>query len=269
MTYDHPELTPAGRVLINEAHRRERLDRRIRMSNTILVITLVVFLIFGAYIWARVAAASEAAAERDHAIEIIQSKLKDVCQETPKRKLASEAKRTCTLAERDQLPPEIVQIQGPEGPQGPQGPRGERGPGPTKAQVRQAVQLYCARQPGGDCVGPGPTQAEVVAAVTEFCADGRCRGPQGSTGPQGEKGEPGPDPTPEQIREAVAAYCGGETEPCQGEKGEKGDPGKPPDTMTFTTEPEGRVYECTRDGGTAEDPQYSCSQTSGPGSGPA
>lgn len=235
-THNNPELTPTGRVLVDEAHKRERLDRRIKASNTLLVVTLVVFVAFGIYLVARMASASEAAAERDYAIEIIQSKLKDVCAETPKRELARETKRTCHLAERNQLPPEIIEIQGPEGPEGPQGPqgaqgiqgpRGERGPGPTLAQVRQAVQLYCSRQPGGSCEGPGPTQQEVIAAVTEFCADGRCRGPQGEIGAEGPQGERGPAPTAEQIRAVVNEYCaeqpGGS---CEGPKGEQGDEGE-------------------------------------------
>ena len=296
-----PHMTPVGRELAQEAHARITLDRRIVVLNAILIAMLLLLLVFGVYIWTRVASASEHAAERDAAIELIQAQLRDVCQETPNKELDDEARRNCVLAEQDKLPPEIRTIIGPEGPagiqglpglpgeQGKRGPRGIQGPSPTPEQVSAAVHRYCLAQPGGSCEGAGPSEAEVLAAVTAFCADGRCRGSDGtdgSDGADGADGERGPGPTDQQVAEAVAAYCAGQpggscegatgpqgdsgqpgTDGQDGQDGQDGEPGEPPFSWTFTTEPEGREYRCTRDENYTRDrPTYSCEQTSGPSS---
>lgn len=117
---------------------------------------------------------------------------------------------------------------------GPQGEPGPRGPGPSNAQIAQAVASYCAAT--GACAGRGPTTAQVAAAVATYCtANGDCRGPQGDTGkpgrsvtgPKGEVGAAGPPPTSGQVADAVAAYCAdGRCRGAQGEPGPAGPPGK-------------------------------------------
>lgn len=114
------------------------------------------------------------------------------------------------------------------GEQGIPGVPGATGPGPTTAQVQQAVTDYCDAH--GDCKG-GPTQAQVAAAVLTYCKGDKCVGPAGPTGPAGEdatgkpgaSGAPGRAPTADEISDAVAAYCS--TGVCRGPKGDTGPAG--------------------------------------------
>lgn len=125
------------------------------------------------------------------------------------------------------------------GRQGETGATGATGPGPTTAQVENAVTAYCADHSG--CKG-GPTQAQVAAAVVSYCKGDNCvgaTGPSGSpgaaiTGPSGASGEPGkdatgvqgpqgPGPTADQVADAVNAYCANGA--CRGPKGDTGDTG--------------------------------------------
>lgn len=137
---------------------------------------------------------------------------------------------------------------GAEGQKGEKGDTGERGPGPTAAQVNQAVATWCS---GGRCIGK-PTTAQVLAAVATICAGGTCDGTDGTNGENGDPGVDGQNATPEQIATAVAAYCADDN--CRGAKGDKGDKGEPgtsayPFSFTFTipsrnpVEPD-RTYEC-------------------------
>jgi hypothetical protein len=106
----------------------------------------------------------------------------------------------------------VVQPSSLPGSKGVPGARGAAGPGPTAAQVADAVAIYCAGH--NACVG-GPTSAQVAVAVRGYCAAGQCRGPagEGATGSAGKNGadgpvgQQGPAPTDDQITAAVASYC--------------------------------------------------------------
>lgn len=117
------------------------------------------------------------------------------------------------------------------GLQGETGATGAAGPGPTTAQVANAVTDYCAKHEG--CKG-GPTQAQVAAAVLTYCKGDQCDGPTGkpgddatgkpgASGSPGASGEPGRAPTADEISDAVADYCA--TGACTGPKGDVGDTG--------------------------------------------
>lgn len=108
------------------------------------------------------------------------------------------------------------------GPSGAPGPTGETGPGPTQAQVVQALSTFCAVN---DCT-PTPTVAQVAAAISDFCTDGSCRGEDGADGKDGADGAAGRPPTSEEVATAVAAYCAdGSCRGADGAKGDKGDKG--------------------------------------------
>jgi hypothetical protein len=143
------------------------------------------------------------------------------------------------------------------------GPVGERGPGPTAAEIGQAVASYCAAR--GGCRGPegaaGPsvTPAQVASAVATYCdANGDCRGPVGVPGPAGSpgvEGEPGedstvpgpegprgpegpqgPGPSEEQVAAAVATYCAAlDGGTCKGDTGDVGATGPPGVSVAQTT----------------------------------
>lgn len=112
------------------------------------------------------------------------------------------------------------------------GPSGPAGPGPTREQVRAAVQeMFDTGEFDGEDGRP-PTDAELDAAVERYCAEDTCDGEDGSDGAKGDVGDTGPQgpgPTPDQIRIALEAYCaaqpGGSCEGATGERGEKGDAG--------------------------------------------
>ena len=117
---------------------------------------------------------------------------------------------------------------GPAGPAGAAGAQGERGPqgivGPTGP--------------------PGPTgPSGAPGADGQSGANGQdgARGPSGLPGPSGSPGPPGPT---------------GPSGP-PGPRGESGARGAPPATWTWT-DSVGRRQSCTRSGGSADAPQYSC-----------
>jgi len=109
------------------------------------------------------------------------------------------------------------------------GPRGSRGPGPSSAQIEDAVTSYCAVH--FECVG-APSRAQVAAAVRAYCRAGACRGAAGRnatgapgpSGASGASGEPGRPPTNEEISDAVTVYCTSHGD-CTGPAGPKGDAG--------------------------------------------
>lgn len=126
-------------------------------------------------------------------------------------------------------------LRGKQGLTGATGPRGARGPSVSRAQVDRAVVAYCS---SGVCNGHAPTKAQVAQAVRLYCdARGKCKGdvgPQGAPGPQGDTGPQGPSPTDAQVKDAVDAYCE-DHDGCrgpQGDTGPKGDTGPqgPPGT---------------------------------------
>jgi hypothetical protein len=158
------------------------------------------------------AVADEAEAERDEAVAAIE----DLCAQV---KLLG---RTC--------------VEDPSEFQGAEGPEGPPGPGPTDAQVYEAVADYLAAHP---VTADGPSSAEIAAAVAEYLrdyppgptpeqvsaavmeyltanppapgADGEdgadgSPGPPGPAGPEGPQGEPGPPPSAEEVAAAVEAY---------------------------------------------------------------
>jgi hypothetical protein len=105
---------------------------------------------------------------------------------------------------------------------GPAGQEGPPGPGPSAAEVQQAVDLYCS---GGICNGHGPSRSEVAAAVVTYCnVRGDCQGPKGGTGAPGDIGATGPGPSDPQVASAVAGYCDAHNQ-CQGPSGSDGSNG--------------------------------------------
>lgn len=123
------------------------------------------------------------------------------------------------IPEPDDSAPEISI---PDPVPGPTGETGARGPGPTQAQVVQALSAYCSNN---DCT-PAPTVAQVAAAIADFCGDGGCRGEDGTDGQNGQDGAPGRPPTAEEISTAVTAFCADGS--CRGADGADGKPGPPP-----------------------------------------
>jgi hypothetical protein len=130
----------------------------------------------------------------------------------------------------------ILKQKGILGRTGATGRAGVPGPGPTVAQIDQAVASYCGSSPcgrpptvdqvleglqrcsaGGGCRGadgsdgkdaPPPSDMQIVAAVTVYCAaHGGCAGDQGAPGADGVQGIQGPGPSDEQVQAAVDAYC--------------------------------------------------------------
>lgn len=86
--------------------------------------------------------------------------------------------------------PEDLPTTPPSSVPGEQGERGEQGPGPTAAQIADAVTLFCAED---RCVGPtGPAGAEGPAGATGNTGSPGAAGEPGSDGPPGPQGAPGP-----------------------------------------------------------------------------
>lgn len=236
------ESTPTQQELASEAAlegKDSKTRHLILWGGLALVLFVVLSLASWGYIWyMQVQAGSNLA-----------SQVTVACKDgtlAPKDDLCTQAKAVEKVVEEG--PPGPV---GGEGQQGKKGDTGERGPGPTAAQVNQAVATWCS---GGRCIGK-PTTAQVLAAVTTICANGACDGPPGTDGTNGTDGNDGVDgqnATPEQIATAVAAYCADDN--CRGAKGDKGDKGEPgtsayPFSFTFTIPSRNpinpdRTYEC-------------------------
>lgn len=90
---------------------------------------------------------------------------------------------------------------------------GPRGPGPTREQIRQVVEEYCAN---GRCQGPKGEAPNIESIVDEVMD--RIEVP--------EDGVDGKNATPEMVLAAVTAYCTGGGDPCRGPKGERGPQGE-------------------------------------------
>lgn len=99
----------------------------------------------------------------------------------------------------------------------------------TQAEVTQIARVASAFVPKPKD-GKTPTAAELTPIVkvvlAQFCTSDRCVGPRGETGPKGDKGDPAPAVTDEQLlaasAQSLAAYCGQESKPCQGTPGADG-----------------------------------------------
>lgn len=105
---------------------------------------------------------------------------------------------------------------------GPTGPSGPAGASATRAQVLEAVTLWCSTS--NTCEGKRPTRAQVAVALRDYCAGrAQCLGPAGADGQDGADGTDGtdgedgqdgatgpqgPGPSAEQIATAVAEFCG-------------------------------------------------------------
>ena len=164
------------------------------------------------------------------------------------------------------------------------GPAGPQGPGPSQAQIDDAVGRYLSEHPPSpgqnataaqvaEAVGaylsvnppaPGrpPTAEEIAGAVATYCAGhGGCAGPAGQSATDG------------QVAQAVATYCGQSPSPCAGPPGpsgavgpqgptgaagESGAPGAPPAGWTYR-DALGLQHTCTRSNTDNSAPTYSCS----------
>lgn len=123
-------------------------------------------------------------------------------------------------------------IPGPRGPQGPQGPQGLQG--------LQGVQGVPGLD-GDDGTNGSKGRPGIAGSDGTDGVNGQpgATGSKGDTGVQGPEGPRGPE----------------------GQIGPQGPPGtdaEPPETFTFT-DALGGTQICTRDGGTAQTPQYTCS----------
>lgn len=96
----------------------------------------------------------------------------------------------------------------------------------TQAEISQIARTAAALVPKPKD-GTSPTAAQirpaVVAAVAAYCVGDKCVGPAGKEGPRGDKGDPAPKVTDEELlasaKLALGAYCGLESQPCKGEPG--------------------------------------------------
>lgn len=106
--------------------------------------------------------------------------------------------------------------------------KGKDGATPTPDDIAAAFGRFCA---DGRCNGPAgkdgadgeslPPEYEVVlAAVTDVCATGACTGPAGKDGANGVDGSAGADATPEMVFTAVQTYCANDA--CRGPQGVPG-----------------------------------------------
>lgn len=119
---------------------------------------------------------------------------------------------------------------------GERGEQGIPGPGPTPAQVYDAVAAWLRANPPKD--GRSPTREEIAQAVAEYL---RAHPPaKGADGQPGKDGADGQDGAP-------------------GADGAPGTPGSPPVSWTIQM-PDGTVLTCTRNPESPNDaPTYACS----------
>lgn len=113
----------------------------------------------------------------------------------------------------------------------------------TQAEISQIARTAAALIPK-PADGKTPTAAEMQRyaqiSVAAYCAGDRCRAPvvtppPGPRGPQGEKGDPAPKITDEELlasaKLALAAYCAQDNKPCDGKPGADGVNGKDAPTV--------------------------------------
>lgn len=138
------------------------------------------------------------------------------CSDVPKNERAKAGCETPVAPKAQDI---IDNAEGPIQPIekiGPTGEQGQPGPGPSTAQVRAAINVYCS---SGVCNGDRPTAAQVSNAVAAYCDErGDCAGMNGSDG------NDGPGPSAAQIASAVSEFCAARDN-CQGPQGATGDTG--------------------------------------------
>lgn len=146
------------------------------------------------------------------------------------------------------------------------GPKGDVGPGPTEAQIADAVTVYLATHPapaGKDGASPDPKviAAQIRLAVTAYLtANPPANGKDGKDGADSTvPGPAGADVTDEQVAVAVASYCDANNA-CRGPAGATGSSGEPP--MSWTTNGPGPAMTCVRDSPFDPNaPTYHCDAT--------
>jgi hypothetical protein len=231
----------------------------------ILGAILVVLVIIGLALYG--ASKDDHAKASDQTLGDFASQVKAACTSNPTeaRKMFGDA---CGKAQAIDARP--AGQKGDPGVKGDTGSQGVQGPPPSAAQVASAVASYCT---GGRCAGKGPSASQVAVAVSAYCnARGQCQGPNGLPGSQGSPGGPGspgsqgspgrdgsdgqqgptgaqgPGPTTAQVADAVSAYCGQDTKPCQGPAGQTGDQGP-----KGAAGPDTSAEECTSKGGALQE----------------
>jgi len=168
------------------------------------------------------------------------------------------------------------------------GARGRQGPGPTSAQIGEAVSAYFAQHPPQANVTVSQLTPIVKTYVTSYLrghpiptpSPGK-EGKQGPSGSPGAPGSPGPGPTQEQINAAVQAYLPGivsayltanpppsgppgtnGTNGTNGTDGTDGTNGKPPFGWSYTDPGTGTEMQCLRDNTNDNQPHYTCAPAS-------
>lgn len=102
----------------------------------------------------------------------------------------------------------------------------------TQSEITQIARTAAALVPK-PADGKTPTAAElqpiVTATLAAYCVDDKCTGKPGKDGKNGRDGENGKDApavTDEQLlaaaKQALAAYCAQDSQPCKGQQGEPG-----------------------------------------------
>jgi hypothetical protein len=106
----------------------------------------------------------------------------------------------------------------------------------TQAEISQIARVAAQMVPK-PVDGKTPTTAQiqpmVTAAIAAYCTGDKCVGKTGPTGPQGDRGPEGKDApkvTDEELlkaaQQALTAYCGQESSPCDGKVGPSGTDGE-------------------------------------------
>lgn len=110
----------------------------------------------------------------------------------------------------------------------------------TQAEISQIARTAAALVPkpkDGKTPTPVEMQRYAEVSIAAYCAGDRCRAPivtpsPGPRGPKGEKGDPAPKITDEELLQsaqmALASYCAQESRPCQGKDGTNGKDAPPP-----------------------------------------
>lgn len=102
----------------------------------------------------------------------------------------------------------------------------------TQAEISQIARIAAQLVPK-PADGKTPTAAQiqpiVTATLAAYCVGDKCVGRVGPMGPRGERGDQGPKVTDDELlkaaQQALAAYCAGETSPCDGKVGPSGTDG--------------------------------------------